>query len=66
MPASANAAPAVTGTSGIIPADLWEGGQHRREAIAEALRESGLLDVTRRTQARYVLTGVLAFAPCVA
>ena len=32
----------------IIPADLWERVQRRRDAIAAALRETGLLGATRR------------------
>jgi DNA invertase Pin-like site-specific DNA recombinase len=47
---------------GIIATDLWERVQHRRDAIAAALRETGLLGVTRRTQTRYLLTGILTCA----
>jgi hypothetical protein len=48
----------------IIPSELWAQVQRRREAEASTLRESGLLGVTRRTQTRYLLTGVLTCRSC--
>jgi site-specific DNA recombinase len=48
----------------IIATDLWARVQHRRDAIAAALRETGLLGVTRRTQTRYLLTGILTCGEC--
>jgi hypothetical protein len=38
--------------------------RRRRDAIAATLRETGLLGVTRRTQTRYLLTGILTCAEC--
>ncbi len=48
----------------IIAADLWQRVQRRREAAAAALRETGLLGATRRTQTRYLLTGLLTCEVC--
>ncbi len=48
----------------IIAGDLWQRVQRRREAAAAALRETGLLGATRRTQTRYLLTGLLTCEVC--
>jgi len=53
-----HAHPAIIGT------DLWERVQRKREAVAATMRASGAFGASRRTQTRFLLTGILHCASC--